>query len=233
MMMGAVALVALLLLRHIREDLSGRPAGPGLFRQASGVAVGMGMTAALGAGGSAALGGLGRVRRRLGWLGQRTPWERMEAEANNATKVHGAPQPGFDAVPGAAVAVTAGRRGGADQRGEGQAARASGGGDADERPAGADVTGMVLPAGVAPILDGRAGGVESHPSRGRPAQQRTRTRPAPEPPDETPQFAEIDASEVPPMLETGYGHPLPDPEPPLLDVEPPPPPTTVPPDTED
>jgi hypothetical protein len=72
LMMGGVALVALLLLRHIRADLSGRPAGPGLLRQATGVAVGMGMTAAIGAAGSAALAGA-RGLRRSGSRGEMTP----------------------------------------------------------------------------------------------------------------------------------------------------------------
>jgi hypothetical protein len=40
LMMGGVAIVALLPLRHIRADLSRRQSGPGLLRQASGVAVG-------------------------------------------------------------------------------------------------------------------------------------------------------------------------------------------------
>jgi len=52
--MGGVAIVALLLLHHIRTDLSGRPPGGGLIRQATGVAIGMGMTAAFGGGGPTA-----------------------------------------------------------------------------------------------------------------------------------------------------------------------------------
>jgi hypothetical protein len=41
--------MALLRLRHIRADLSGRPPGTGLFRQATGVAVGMGISAVMSA----------------------------------------------------------------------------------------------------------------------------------------------------------------------------------------
>jgi len=40
--------------------------------------------------------------------------------------------------------------------------------------------------------------------------------------DDVAQVAEIDAPEVPPMLETGYRGPLPDPEPPPPDDELPP-----------
>ena len=112
LMMGGVAVVALLLLRHIRADLSGRPAGPGLVRQATGVAVGMGMTAAFGAAGSAAVAGARGLRRRSGSRGELTPWEQLEAESRNAAAVHGAPQPGFDPVPGGAGTAAAETRGG-------------------------------------------------------------------------------------------------------------------------
>ena len=99
LMMGAVAVVALVLLRHIRADLSGRPPGTGLFRQATGVAVGMGMTAAFGAAGTAALAGARKLRRSDSDR-ELTPWERLDAEANTAAAVHGAPQPGFEPIPG-------------------------------------------------------------------------------------------------------------------------------------
>jgi hypothetical protein len=100
LMMGGVAVVALLLLHHIRADLSARPPGPGLFRQATSVAVGMGMTAAFGAAGSAAVAGARKLGHRSGLGGELTPWERLDAEANAAAAVHGAPQPGFEQVSG-------------------------------------------------------------------------------------------------------------------------------------
>ncbi len=99
LMMGAVAVVALVLLRHIRADLSGRPPGTGLVRQATGVAVGMGMTAAFGAAGTAALAGARKLRRSDSDR-ELTPWERLDAEANVAAAVHGVPQPGFEPIPG-------------------------------------------------------------------------------------------------------------------------------------
>jgi hypothetical protein len=108
LMMGGVAVVALLLLHHIRADLSARPPGPGLFRQATSVAVGMGMTAAFGAAGSAAVAGARKVGPRSGSGGELTPWERLDAEAKMAAAVHGAPQPGFEQVPGGGGAVGAG-----------------------------------------------------------------------------------------------------------------------------
>jgi hypothetical protein len=235
LMMGGVALVALLLLRHIRADLSGRPAGPGLLRQATGVAVGMGMTAAIGAAGTAALAGA-RSLRRSGSRGEMTPWERLDAESSDAAAVHGAPQPGFDAVPGAAGAATAGASAGT-RPAEGMAP----GGEAAGSGAGAEGAGLGAPAAVAAILDGRAGGVESKPGRGRTAPQGPAQRPRsePEPGDEVPQGAETAAPEVPPMLETGYRGPLMDPEPPPPDDELPPdgegaaPPTSFDPDPQE
>jgi hypothetical protein len=96
LMMGGVALAALLLLRHISTDLSGRRAGGELWRQASSVAVGMGMTAAFGGAGTAVAQGLRGLRRRTDSHGESPPWERIEAQAD---VMYGSPQPGFDAVP--------------------------------------------------------------------------------------------------------------------------------------
>jgi hypothetical protein len=101
LMMGGVAIAALMLLRHIRSDVSGRRGGGGLWRQASSVAVGMGMTAALGGAGSAAAQGIRAGRRRLDSKGEPAPWERMDEDA---TSVHGRPQTGFDPVPALGVA---------------------------------------------------------------------------------------------------------------------------------
>jgi hypothetical protein len=142
LMMGGVAVVALLLLRHIRADLSGHAGGGGLLRQATSVAVGMGMTAAIGGAGAAAVRGVRGLRRPAGSRTEMTPWERLESEANNAAAVHGSPQPGFDPVPGGACGQPA-------------------------QPVGEEVA-----AAVAPMLDGRGSGVESNRSRARPAPQR-------------------------------------------------------------
>lgn len=142
LMMGGVAVVALLLLRHIRADLSGHAGGGGLLRQATSVAVGMGMTAAIGGAGAAAVRGVRGLRRPAGSRTEMTPWERLESEANNAAAVHGSPQPGFDPVPGGACGQPA-------------------------QPVGEEVA-----AAVAPMLDGPGSGVESNRSRARPAPQR-------------------------------------------------------------
>ncbi len=165
-----------------------------------------------------------------------TPWERLDAESSDAAAVHGAPQPGFDAVPGAAGAATAGASAGT-RPAEGMAP----GGEAAGSGAGAEGAGLGAPAAVAAILDGRAGGVESKPGRGRTAPQGPAQRPRsePEPGDEVPQGAETAAPEVPPMLETGYQGPLMDPEPPPPDDELPPdgegaaPPTSFDPDPQE
>lgn len=94
--MGGVALAALMLLRHIRTDVSVRRSGGGLWRQASSVAVGMGMTAALGGAGTVAAQGIRGLGRRSDSRCETEPWDRMDTEAGI---VHGAPHTGFDPVP--------------------------------------------------------------------------------------------------------------------------------------
>jgi hypothetical protein len=98
LMMGGVAFAALMLLRHIRTDVSGR-AGGGLWRQASSVAVGMGMTAAFGGAGTAAAQGIRGLRRRLSVGAEEPPRESLGGEA---AVVRGAAQGGFDPVPASA-----------------------------------------------------------------------------------------------------------------------------------
>ena len=233
LMMGGVAIVALLLLRHIRADLSGRPPGPGFFKQATSVAVGMGMTAAFGAAGSAAVAGVRKLGRRSGSRGESTPWEKLEAEANTAAAVHGAPQPGFDPVPGG------GQASGAQTR-TGRGADTGGGESATgERGAAAHPVDVGEPATVAAMSDGGGRGVESPRRRGRPPARRSSGRQL-EATEEMSAPEESDAPAVPAMAETGYRGPVPLPEPPSDDEPPPPddgypppppPPTTVNPDT--
>jgi hypothetical protein len=195
LMMGGVAVVALLLLHHIRADLSARPPGPGFFRQATSVAVGMGMTAAFGAAGSAAVAGARKVGPRSGSGGELTPWERLDAEANTAAAVHGAPQPGFEPVPGSV----------------GGAGGAVGAAWLDEL------------AAVAAMGDGRGGGrgVESPHRRRRPPARPPATQPPDAPADVSPPV-DINAPALPPMAETGYHGPSPPHERPP-ENEPPPP----------
>jgi hypothetical protein len=203
--------------------MSGRPAGPGLVRQATGVAVGMGMTAAFGAAGSAAVAGAGKLGRRLGRLGQMTPWEKLEAQSKTAAAVHGAPQPGFDPVPGGGGSGGPARGGGVGGDGGGVAA--------GERSASADVAGVGERAAVAAMNDGQGGGVESPRRRGRP-----QTRDSAAQPDTTSgptTLTESDVPAVPSIVETRFSGPVPLPEPPPEDEPPPdddaypPPPTTV------
>jgi hypothetical protein len=211
LMMGGVAIVALVLMRHIRAEMSGRPSGPGLVRQATGVAVGMGMTAALGAAGSAAVAGAGKLGRRLGRLGQMTPWEKLEAQSKTAAAVHGAPQPGFDPVPAGGDSGVSARGGGAGTDG-GVAAAGKGVGSARSVDLGEA-------AAVAAVSYGGGSGVESSRRRGRPPAQPRATQPDSTSVPST--RTEIDVPAVPPMVETDGLEPIPPPEPPH-DDEPPP-----------
>lgn len=99
LMMGAVSVAAMMLLRYIRADLSADRPGPGLFRQAGSVAIGMGMHAAIGGAGGAALAGAKGLGSRLRHRGDTTPWDQLDAQAADARQVHGGPQPGFEPVP--------------------------------------------------------------------------------------------------------------------------------------
>jgi hypothetical protein len=100
-MMGGVSVVALILLGHVRAELSGRPPGRGLFGRGADVAVGMGMHTVFGGGGSTALSGAMGLRGRFPRGQAPTPWEQVDRAARDAAKVHGSPQPGVDPVPNA------------------------------------------------------------------------------------------------------------------------------------
>jgi hypothetical protein len=101
LMMGAVSVVALILLGHVRAELSGRPRGRRLLGRGADVAVGMGMHAAVGGVGSAALSGAKGLRGRFPGGRAPTPWDQLDRAADDAAKVHGSPQPGVDPVPNA------------------------------------------------------------------------------------------------------------------------------------
>ena len=81
-MTAASAMTALYLLRMIRADLEGRAPGRGMFGRAGDVALGLGMHAALGGAGKAALGGAQGLRNKLGG---KTPWERLDAAVRHHT----------------------------------------------------------------------------------------------------------------------------------------------------
>ncbi len=168
LMMGGVALAALMLLRHIRTDISGRRSGGGLWRQASSVAVGMGMTAALGGAGSAAAQGIRGLRRRPGSRGEIAPWERMDAKA---AVVHGVPQPGFDPVPGLGGRTAIGDRPETGVNNEGGHHGGRGARSAVTRAsiAASDGESQDAPSGVAPMI--RAGTTPTTRDRGQRAGQ--------------------------------------------------------------
>ena len=246
-MMGAASIAALYLLRHIRADLQGRPPGPGLLgRETARAAVGMGMHAALGGVGSAALGGARGLRGMLGSRGK-TAWEQIDEQAaGKPEEVLGDPQDGFDPVP---IATDSAPRGqGSDPAGgggDGAGARADGGQhrapDAPQAP-GAD-----------PPTDG--GGVldTPRPTRREPVSSRrprratgpAAARPALDLPgagtppagsqQHLPSPADADSVAVDPITDaasTGFGEHIPPPdEPPTDDRQPPPPDEDGPPPT--
>jgi hypothetical protein len=116
LMMGGVALAALMLLRHIRADVSGGRSGRGLWRQASSVAVGMGMSAALGSAGTVAAQGLRGLRRKSSAQPGEAPSERIDTEA---VAIHGLPHTGFDPVPAAGGALVTPERPRPEESGDG------------------------------------------------------------------------------------------------------------------
>jgi hypothetical protein len=145
--MAAVSIVALILLRHIRTDVSGRPRGGGLLGRGMDVAVGMGLRAATGGVGSAALAGANRLSGRPAGGRAPAPWEQLDQADDDAARVHGSPQLGVDPVPNTPgqAGPGAGRSGGVSDSGTASATTESAvstavGGVGRRRPArGADV----------------------------------------------------------------------------------------------
>jgi hypothetical protein len=100
LMMGACCVAAVALLRHVRRDLaSAQPQQRGMLSRAGDVALGMGMQAAVGGVGGAAISGVKGLKSRLG-QGPRPPWEQLETGAGSASGALGEPRPGFNPVPG-------------------------------------------------------------------------------------------------------------------------------------
>jgi hypothetical protein len=99
-MMAGASLVGVYLLRHIRADLNGTSTGRGLVSRAGDVAVGLGLHAALGGAGKAALGGVRGLRGQS--RAAKTPWEQLDekAAAGDAQSILGPAQEGFAPVPG-------------------------------------------------------------------------------------------------------------------------------------
>ena len=235
-MMGAVCYAALVLLRYVKADVSGRPGGRGLLGRAADVAVGAGMRAGVGGAGAAALGGLRGLRNRSG-SHRPTPWEQIDAAVADAHEVLGAPRSGFEAVP------TDLGDGGTD---------ATPGADAADVAGGNGVSGpgsTVRAPGPPPGTSSRAGGDprRSGPGRPRATNRAAPTAPTPPPLDDlgapappntsagSPWWPDGEAASVEPITHaasTADHQQIPLPEPPPLDDEPPPdqewpPPATV------
>ncbi|BBZ15520.1 hypothetical protein [Mycobacterium branderi] len=248
LMMGGVSIAAFVLLHHIKADLSGHPATRGVIGRATDVAIGMGMHAATGWAGSAAISagrGLTRRSRHTGL----TPWEQIDQAADKPREVLGDPRPGFNPVPDAADRLDAEAARAASARPAGRQAPAEGQGTAGERP------GPHGPAAGVPPLHEQPG---EHPKSSTAAHRRQAGRrqggPARSPRagvDDHGVAVDADAPagtaggqtpSVPPITElpaTGYSGDPPPPEPPPEDEPPPPddgppgpPPTTVNPITE-
>src|SRR5262249_25895164 len=128
--------------------------------------LGMGMHAAIGAGGTAALKGAKGLAARWRSRSQgQAPWEQVGAAAGDARGVHSEPQRGYNPVPGATNSGGSGEGGGGGRgatAAEGGAARggaAPGGGDGGASVGGGGGGGAQGgsaadgPAGVAPILE--------------------------------------------------------------------------------
>jgi hypothetical protein len=210
LMMAGVSMAALLLLRHIRAELTGgNPGQHGMLGRASEVALGMGLQAALGGTGSAV------AQRARGMLGSRRgggappPWETAERATDDAGGVHGAPQPGFDPVPGGDGEVPG-------QLGLERSASLGDGGAAAQPPSAS--------VGIAPVgpTDGTAATAQSTaygPKRGGIGAPRAETAEPAARADTT--AADPSPPSVPPIAESDYrgATPLP-PEP--SDDEPPP-----------
>lgn len=108
LMMGGVSIAAFVLLRHVRAELAGATAQRGTLGRAGEVALGMGIQAAVGGVGSAAANGLRGLRATGRGSGERAPWEQPQGGPDEASQVHGTPQPGFDPVPGDPAATLGG-----------------------------------------------------------------------------------------------------------------------------
>lgn len=99
LMMGACCVAAFALLRHVRRDLAGGgPTPRGLLGRGADVAVGMGMQAAIGGVGGAAVSGAKALRSK-GAHQSPPPWEQLEDANGAGSEVLGAPRPGFAPVP--------------------------------------------------------------------------------------------------------------------------------------
>ncbi|MBP1823180.1 hypothetical protein [Mycobacterium sp. OAE908] len=216
-MMGAASLAALYLLRHIRADLAGRPAGPGLLVRGGQLVGGLAMSAAVGGVSSAAVGGARGLRDKLG-SGGKAPWELADEIADKTPQeVLGEPLDGFDPVASGVDTVSTGP-GGGDRAAGAPGWGAAGSGDG---ASGVDPVGGGDPVGGEGQSGGSAGAREAAPAF----------------PGEGgldcgvqafgPAVGHSEAVAVEPIAEgasTGVGEDIPLPQEPPADEEPPPPP---------
>jgi hypothetical protein len=162
LMMGAVSVAAMMLLRYIRADLSAERPGPGLFRQAGSVALGMGMHAAIGGVGGAAAAGAKGLGSRLRSRGDTTPWDQLDAQAADARQVHGGPQPGFEPVPtGGNGASSGGEGGSASGAQQPPAGGIDPGGAAHPAPAGGGEPALSAPPAAGGGIQGMLSGFDN------------------------------------------------------------------------
>ena len=202
-MMGAASVAALYLLRHIRADLAGRPAGPGLLVRGGQLVGGLAMSAAVGGVSSAAVVGARGLRSKLG-SGGKAPWELADEIADKTPQeVLGEPLDGFDPVASGADTVSTG-------------------------PGGEDGTPGAPGWGTAGSGDG-ASGVDPVGGEGLPGGSAGAREAAPAFPGDGGPDGGVQASggAVDPIAEaasTGVGEDIPLPQEPPADEEPPPPP---------
>nr|WP_225952743.1 hypothetical protein [Mycobacterium sp. OAS707] len=210
-MMGAASVAALYLLRHIRADLAGRPAGPGLLVRGGQLVGGLAMSAAVGGVSSAAVGGARGLRTKLG-SGGKAPWELADEIADKTPQeVLGEPLDGFDPVASGADTVSTGTGGDDGAAGApGWGAAGSGEGAPGVDPVGGEGqsdggTGAREAAPAFPGEGGLEGGVQGFGAA----------------------VGHSEAVVVDPIAEgasTGVGEDIPLPQEPPADEEPPPPP---------
>ncbi|WP_414687798.1 hypothetical protein [Mycobacterium sp.] len=96
LMMGAASLAALYLLRHVRAEMAGHPGGHAMLGRATDVALGMGISAAVGGAGRAGLRGVRGMARELRARRDPPPWEQLDKATENPRQVHGPPMPGWE-----------------------------------------------------------------------------------------------------------------------------------------
>ncbi|MBV8930189.1 MAG: hypothetical protein JO152_13795 [Mycobacteriaceae bacterium] len=97
LIMAAASAAALFLLRHVRAEMTPSNGGRGVWGRATDVALGMGLSAGVGAAGRAGLHGVRNLRESVRSRRDPPPWEQID-KAAPTTQVLGEPRPGWDAI---------------------------------------------------------------------------------------------------------------------------------------